>query len=211
MASPAPFATPTDLAARLGRNLTDAEVLQAPEFLADASAALRAEIGWQVYPATEVTVTLPAVPRHREGDRNVQWWTASVYLPGKPIQSITSVTVPVVDLGQFPDAGPFTIPEPWYSLIDGLLWLRWSAEHVTVTYEVGYATAPDDLKAWTCVIAADQLARASMNVYGAVPATVGVDDFKIGYSLQQQAGELPVPLRVLQRLRSTYGDTTFVT
>lgn len=211
MSSPASFATPTDLAARLGRDLTDIETLQAPAFLADASAALRAEIGWQVYPATSVTVTLPAVPRSREGARNVQWWTASVYLPGKPIQSIESVTVPVVDLAAFPDAGPFQIPEPWYQLIDGLLWLRWSAEHVTVTYTVGYAAAPADLTAWTCVIAADSLAKASMNVYGAVPATIGVDDFKVGYSQRQQDGDLPVPERVLDRLRASYGETAFVT
>lgn len=207
----APFATPDDLAARLGRDLSPSETLQAPAFLADASAALRAEIGWQVYPIADVTVTLPAVPRHREGVWDVQWWQAAVYLPGKPIQAVTSVTVPVVDLAAFPDAGPFQIPEPWYQLIDGLLWLRWSAEHVTVTYQVGYAAPPEDLVAWTCIIAADQLSRAAMNVYGAVPATLGVDDFKIGYSVQQQAGELPIPQRVLDRLKSSYGDTAFVT
>ena len=204
------FATPADFAARLGRDLTPAETTQLEQLLADASEDLRGEIGWQVWPPTQVTVTLPALPRHREGVRNVQWWQASVHLPGKPIRRVIDVSLPVVDLAAFPDASGFEISEPWYQLIDGVLWLRWSAEHVTVTYEVGYDAPPAELVRWTCVLAAEEKARADAGIYGAAPATAGVDDFRVGYSAQQQARELPIPTRVLDRLKATYGSTAYV-
>lgn len=81
----------------------------------------------------------------------------------------------------------------------------------SVRYTVGYAQPPAELVRWTCVLAAEALDRADKGIHGAAPATLAVDDFRVGFSRQQQQGELPIPPRVLERLRSTYGSTVFVT
>lgn len=157
--------------------------------LADASAFLRAEIGWQVYPAVTVT------QRARE-------WADVVHLHGSPVQSITSVTV-----------GGATLVAGDYDLDGSVLYLTRPGAGVVVTYVVGYDSPPDELVSWTCVLAADELARADDpdDTGGARPAAESLADWRITYSKRQQDGELAIPQRVLNRLRASYGTSTYVT
>ena len=183
------FATAADLAVRLKRPVwTDAdELAQVEQFLADASDDLRGEIGWQVYPP--VAVTVPAYPDLR----------GLIVLPGGP-SSVTSVV----------DADGVTVDADDYEVHDGVLRLH-SLGRFAVTYTVGYEAPPTELVKWTCVLTAQYLAASATNhLGGGTPAseTLGAD-YRISYSEQQQLGELPIPLRVLERLRSTYGSGVF--
>lgn len=198
MATP-PFATAADLAAR-GVDVTNAPLVEA--LLADASELLRGEIGWQVYPAAQVTVTSSGWhPRE------------PIRLPGAPIRAVTAVTID----------GTALDPADWV-LVDNMLelgptcWQGWTPLRpggrgiLAVTYTVGYDAPPAELVAWTCVLAAHALAQSTQGLpAGATPATLAVDDFRVGYSARQQAGELPIPERVLERLRARYGQAAYVT
>lgn len=181
------FATVPDLT---DRGLTIADENQAQVFLEDASDLLRGEIGWQVYP--QATVTVVAEPDS----------AGHLYLPGSPIGAITSVA----------DSDATVLPAEDYLLHNGMLHVNITGL-ITVTYTVGYATPPSDLAAWTCVLAAQMLARAALadGGLGATPASLAVDDFRVGFSAQQQAGNLGIPERSLERLRASYGQGAFVT
>jgi len=199
------FATVTDLT---DRGVTVANPTMAQAFLDDASEFLRGEIGWQVYPTGQASISSV------HGQHTCKAYEMEhIHLPGSPIRSITSVSM----VGQ-------TVDPAYYELVEDVLivgaayWYyaqnvgpHWLPVAITVTYEVGYDIPPPDLVAWTCIIAAQALDKAAQNLsLGATPATLGVDDFKVGFSAQQQAGELPIPPRVLDRLRSTYGQSVYV-
>jgi len=195
-----PFATVADLSAR-GVAVTNQALAEA--MLADASETLRGEIGWQVYPAAEITVV------HRRGWRR----DLEVHLPGSPIRGVTQVAINgfVVD------------PDRWELVDNTLIFGVWRPQPhwhlqrpetsiVEITYTVGWDAPPAELTAWTCVLAAQWLDQAARGMpLGAAPATLAVDDFKVQFSAQQQAGELPIPERVLERLRARYGTSAFVT
>lgn len=183
----AAFATKADLVARgWSGAASDQRIDQA---LADASSFLRGEIGWQVYP--------PATVTHTARD-----WAQVVHLPGAPIRSVTGV----VSRGT-------TLPQSAYELDGTVLHLPYGGTRMTVTYEVGYETPPEELVAWTCVLAADTLARAADpdDTGGARPASESLADWRVTYSKRQQEGEPAIPQRVLERLRATYGTTAYVT
>jgi hypothetical protein len=185
-----PFATAGDLAARLGRAIwTDSvELEQVETFLADASDLLRAEIGWQVYPPTEVT--LVSYP-----DRS-----GRVVLSGSPIGGLVSVT----------DADDVVVDPDGYVFLDGVVHIA-ALGPLTLTYTVGYEAVPPELVAWTCVVAAQMLARATDGtMILATPSSESLGgDYRVSYSTLQQSGDLPIPERVLQRLRSTYGQAVY--
>lgn len=199
------FATVTDLE---DRGVTVANPTMAQAFLDDASEFLRGEIGWQVYPTAQASVS--AV----HGQHTCKAFEMEhIHLPGSPIRSITSVSM----VGQ-------TVDPAYYELVEDVLivgaayWYyvqnvgpHWLPVAVTVLYEVGYDIPPPELVSWTCIIAAQALDKAAQSLsLGATPATLGVDDFKVGFSVQQQAGELPIPPRVLDRLRNRYGQSVYV-
>lgn len=201
-----PFATVADLASRgYTYTVTDAVATAALE---DASDALRDEIGWQVYPTAQASI------QYLNGSHTCKAYEMEhVHLPGQPLRSITSVTM----VGQ-------TVDPSYYELVNDVLivgaayWYyvqnvgpHWLPVPIVITYEVGYDTPPTELTRWACVIAAQALNQAEQNLSpGATPASLGVDDFKVAFSAQQQAGELPIPQRVLDRLRSRYGQSVFV-
>jgi hypothetical protein len=181
-----PFASVTDLT---DRGLAVADENQANVFLQDASDLLRSEIGWQVYPPAAVTVTAqPDSYGH-------------ITLPGAPISEVTSVVY-----------GGTTLTGDDYTLHNGVLHVV-ACGLVTVTYVVGYVAPPPDLVSWTCVLAAQMLARSAMadGGLGATPASIAVDDVRVNFSAQQQAGTWGIPERALERLRSAFGATAFVT
>ena len=185
----APFATASDLALRLKRSVwTDpGEVAQVEQFLEDASNDLRDEIGWQVYPPVEVTVDV------------ISDWRGTAILPGSPVASIASVSQYGVAL-----------PAGSYEWRGGLLHLGTRNSGVSVTYTVGYTAPPATLVRWTCVLAAQYLAAAADDsLGGGTPSSEALADYRISYSERQQLGELPIPRRVLERLRSSYGQAVF--
>lgn len=201
----AAFATTSDLTAR-GVTVTNPEM--AGTFLEDASEFLRGEIGWQVYPPAQATIS------YLNGRHSCNAYEMEhVHLPGSPIRAITSVTM----VGQ-------TVDPSYYELVNDVLivgaayWYyvqnvgpHWLPVPIVITYRVGYDTAPPELVSWTCIIAAQMLDKAAQGLsLGATPASLAVDDFKAGFSAQQQSGDMPIPQRVLDRLRDRYGQTVFV-
>lgn len=196
-----PFVTVTDLQAR---NITYPSDAFALELCEEASDFLRDEIGWQVYPAAQVTIKHRR-DRFRDG--------LEVHLPGNPIRSVDLVSIDgmVVDSQRWVLVDNVLIfgvwrIEPYWQL------RRPEASIVEVTYTVGYDSPPPDLMRWARILVADQLDRnANGLVPGALPATMGVDDFRVGFSARQQAGDLPIPERTLERLRARYGSGTYVT
>ena len=201
----APFATAADLTAR-GVTVSNPDLADA--FLYDASEFLRGEIGWQVFPAAQAKIS------YLNGQHTCDLYDMEhVHLPGTPIRAISSVTM----VGQ-------TVAASYYELVDDVVivgaayWYyvqnvgpHWLPVPIVITYEVGYDTPPPELTAWTCVIAAQALSRAAQNLpQGATPASLGVDDFRVQFSAQQQDGGLPIPERVLERLRNTYGQSVYV-
>lgn len=199
-----PFATVADLTAR-GVTVTDQTMAQT--FLQDASDFLRGEIGWQVYPTASVTVS------DVHGQHTCKAYEMEhIHLPGHPIRSVSSVTM----VGQ-------TVDPAYYELVNDVLivgsayWYyvqnvgpHWLPIPIVVTYEVGYDTPPAELTAWTCILTADSLDRQSKGLLGRVPMSLAVDDIRVQFSAQQQAGNFPIPDRVLARLRQTYGMSVFV-
>ena len=184
------FATKADLAARLKRavpTVASLEESQWDEALDDASAYLRAVIGWQVYPEATVTAAM-----FGSGGR----WLS---LPGGAM-SVESVTGDGV-------------PSEW-SVIDGALYGdsgTWWGK-VTVEYTVGLAAVPDDLKAFTCVVASQVLAvTADLGALSATGvASVAIDDYRKAWSQGESAG-LDLPQRVEDRLRAAYGSGVLTT
>lgn len=184
------FATKAELAARLKRAVPTAASLeesQWDEALDDASAYLRAVIGWQVFPQSEVSVVLFG--------RGSRW----LPLPGGAVsvESATGDGVPsewsVVDGSLYGDSGG------WYG-------------KVTVGYTVGYADVPDDLRAFTCVVASQVLAvTADLGALSATGvASVAIDDYRKAWSQGESAG-LDLPQRVEDRLRAAYGSGALTT
>ncbi|MGY1773507.1 hypothetical protein [Blastococcus sp. SYSU D00813] len=81
----------------------------------------------------------------------------------------------------------------------------------TVTYTVGYTQPPSALVRWTCVLAAQMLAElGDGRLGGGTPASEALAEYRITYSERQQMGDLPIPPRQLERLRSTYGQAVYV-
>jgi hypothetical protein len=146
------LATPLDVAARLGRDLTQAELLRLPALLQDASAKVRNYTG-RTFTQAETTVRL----RVNNG---------RVKLPQRPVVSITSVkmlnrdgTVGTTLAGWFWDglaeiatASPSQIANgPWFP--------NDRYRIVEVTYTHGYSTVPADVLAVVCSIATRALGR----------------------------------------------------
>ena len=200
-----PFATVADLT---DRGVTVTNEAMANAFLQDASDYLRGEIGWQVYPAAQVTI------KYLNGQHTCQAYEMEhVHLSGQPIRSVTSVSM----VGQAVDPA-------YYELVNDVLivgaayWYyvqnvgpHWLPVPIVITYEVGYDIPPAELTSWTCVLAAQSLARVQQGVsLGGTPAALAVDDFRVQFSAQQQAGDRPIPERVLTRLRQQFGQGVFV-
>lgn len=180
------FATTSDLAARLGQAVpTGTTLARWQAALSDASTYLRSVIGAQVWPASTTTAVL-------FGDGG-PW----LRLPGAAV-SVSSVTGTVV---------PST-----YELIDGALYSEsgWVGK-LTVEYEVGLESAPDDLVAWACVVASQLLTAVddlgSMSAAGV--SAVAIDDYRKSWSQGESGIELPP--RVVDMLRASYGTGAFVT
>lgn len=187
------FATPQDLATRLGVTLwTGTELAQVQALLEDASDHLRSIIGWQVYPAAEVTETL------------WDFCGQILDLPGSPVTEVSAVTVDAVAVD--PSA---------YTLVNGRIRRTagsWFGD-VVVTYTVGYATAPADLASWTCVLASQALSTLQdlQALGGTGVSSIAIDDFRKSWADGGDAAGFSLPERNEDRLRRQYGGGVYVT
>lgn len=180
------FATIDDLQDRLGRTLETTERQVAEFALLDATAYLRGVIGAQVSPPAQVTV--------RDYLSAGEKW---VHLPGSPIVSVESVTADGEDAD--------------YLHLDNAVKVR-GHSLIEVTYTVGYANVPDELKAWACVLAADVLASVDDlgSLHSGGVSYVSIDDYRKGWQSGGENSGFNLPQRVADSLRSRYGSSTHV-
>jgi hypothetical protein len=198
----APLATKTDLAARLGRDLTCDEEARLEALLSDASTMVRSYTG-QDFGTSTSTVTL----RSQAG---------MIVLPQRPVTGITSVTA--IGIHGTPDIG---LADWWW---DGLDKIRlgsgnciinlpevWWDDHegypgtYRVTYSHGYAEVPADVVMVVCGMALRTLTSPAI-AGGITSETVGPYSYRIdtpglGLSVVMNEAER----QALSRYRRTVG------
>jgi hypothetical protein len=174
------FATATDLAARLNRTFTEAEVVWINTLLEDASAYLRDDVlGLQVFP--QATATFVAYPDGGEID-----------LPQSPVVSVDSVKVNGTETG--------------YTRHDNTLYVA-TSEPVTVTFTYGYETAPASLTRWACVLVSQALIplELKLGLTAGGLSSVAIDDFKASFADAGEATGMQLSERNIAQLRASYG------
>ena len=182
-----PLATADDIAARLGRDLTDAENLRVAALLGDASAQIRRYCRRDFL----LHVDEPAVLFGHD---------SLILLPQYPVQSVTSVTAIGGGMG-LPN-----VPIPWYTF-DGIRTIRidpghgiinlpeiwWTSDLYPGTFEVvysfGYEAVPDDV-VMVCANAALSVLAAPTLAAGVIGETIG----PYSYRLERSGGGVAVAL-----------------
>lgn len=142
-----PLITSQDVASRLGRPLTESELARVEALIADASAEIRAYTGQTITPGTS-TVTLPVLNRR-------------VILPQRPVTAVLTV-----------DGEPVNDPDVVGPVLRGM----WGCE-ATVTYEHGYASVPDDIKAVTVAMV---LRGLSTDLIGPMKSRESIGEYSYG-------------------------------
>lgn len=197
----ASFATPADLATRLGITFAvGAETTQAQAWLDDATAFLQAELGQLIEAGTATYTT-----RH--------YGCGPIRLPQQPVTEVTTVLVDDVATTDF----DFVDQELWIPARRGSLYTfdefddRQPYADVTITFDYGYATIPAELKAWCCVLAA-QVRDASLGGTLGAPRVRSeeIDDYSVTY-VTDGSTAMSLPGEVLERLRARYGAGVYVT
>lgn len=181
-----PLATEDDVASRLGRDLSEQEAIRLAPLLADASAQIRRYTRRDFLMHTNETQTLYG-------------HDSEIYLPGRPVQSVSTVVAVGGGMG-LPD-----VPIPWFDF-DGVQTIRlapgtgiinlpeaWGSDEYpgtyNVTYTFGYAEVPDDV-----VMVA---ANAALAVLTAPTTAAGVIGESIGpysYRMERSGGGVSVAL-----------------
>ena len=184
----AAFATVSDLQTRTKVTYAGADIAWVQSILDDASAHLRDILGWQVFPAAQVSFTTKV------------WAGIFNRLPIQPVISLDLVSIPNTFISYDVYDGGFE------SDTNGI---------ATVTFTAGYATAPPSLVSWCCVLAAqviDTVTKLGMLGNGGL-SSVAIDDFKLVWSQSAEngLGGYMLPDRVISQLRSSYGTTAYVT
>lgn len=179
------FALYTDLELRLNRTFTVPERAWITALLEDASTYLRDDvIGAQVYPQS--TSTFVAYP---DGGR--------VDIPQSPLISVGAVVQDGVTL----------VLDTGYTRRDNTLNFP-SDEPVTITFTYGYATAPESLKRWACVLVSQVLIPLEQDLGLSVGglSSVAIDDFKIAFADAGEMTGITMSDRNIQLLRRQFGS-----
>lgn len=187
MASLPPLASVDDVAARLGRDVSETEAIRLAPLLADASAQIRRYCRRDFLMHTAETQILHG-------------HDSEIWLPGRPALSVQAVVAVGGGMG-LPD-----VPIPWYTF-DGIDTIRIDPGHgiinlpeiwwtsdlypgtFKVTYTFGYQDIPDDVN-MVC-------ANAALSVLTAPTAAAGVIGESIGpysYRLERGGGGVSVAL-----------------
>jgi hypothetical protein len=190
--SPPPLAQPDDVAARLGRDLTEAEATRAPALLADASAQIRR------YCRRDFLLHADETGIFRGHD-------SEILLPDKTTTEVISVTAIGSDFGggiDLPD-----IPITWF-IFDGIDRIRldvgtdfiinlpyvyWDSDLYPQTFKVcrnyGYPEVPDDV-VMVCANAVLSVLAAPTLAAGVIGETLGA----YSYRLERSGGGVAVAL-----------------
>lgn len=204
------LATVADLARRLGLEedaITGVLLAQWEDHLQDASDAVIDAVGCQVEQTTstitltvgELRVTGSLRPRPFNPNRFLVHDTTGsqlVKLPAVPAVELVSVTDDYGDVEA--------------TLIDAHTMRVWATETtLTVTYVHGWDPIPNELKRWTCVLAASSLQAAKSGNLGMAGglSSVKIDDGSISYAASDPGSAIEIPEAVRARLRATYGPS----
>lgn len=158
-----PLATPGDVVARLGRDLTDSEVIRLGALLADASARVRRYCDGQQF--TQATTT-----------ERLAISNGVVRLPQRPVTAVNSVTV-VGGAGVAYRWNGLDLIAMCVSPFDGFAVEPWITPPsvVDVNYTHGYTTIPDDIIGVVCSVV--------LRAVGRTPTEGGITSETImGYS-----------------------------
>jgi hypothetical protein len=187
-----PLATPDDIAARLGRELTQAEAIRAPVLLADASAQIRR------YCRRDFLQHVSETGIFRAHD-------SEILLPDQTTTEVSAVVAVGSDFGggvDLPD-----IPITWYiydgidrirvdvgtDFIINLPYIYWDSDLYPQTFKVtrtyGYASYPDDVN-MVCAVAAMSVLTAPTQAAGVIGETVG----PYSYRMERSGGGVAVAL-----------------
>jgi hypothetical protein len=182
------FAEVADLQARTKVVYAGADIAWVQTLLDDASAHLRDILGWQVFPAAQVSYTTKV------------WAGVFNRLPIQPVISLDSVSIPDTFMT--------------YDVYDGGFETDTNGI-ATITFTAGYSSAPQSLLSWCCVLAAqviDAVTKLGMLGNGGL-SSVSIDDFKLVWSQSAEngLGGYTLPDRVVAQLRAAYGTTAYVT
>jgi hypothetical protein len=179
------FATYQDLELRLNRTFAEAEQAWITSLLEDASTYLRDDVlGLQVYP--QATSTFTAWP---EGGR--------VDLP----------QAPVISVGDVVQDGETLVANEGYRRRDNTLYFH-SDEPVTVTFTYGYATPPESLKRWTCVLVSQALLtlEQGLGLTAGGLSSVAIDDFRAAWADAGAESGMTLSDRNIRLLREQFGS-----
>lgn len=182
-----PFTTAQELGLRLKRTFDTDTTSAVNEMLQDASAYLRDVIGQQVYPQVQATITRRL---HCAG---------RILLPQLPVISVGSATLNETAFTPDPDYLPYV------DVCGG--------GKVKITFTYGYATTPDSLIQWTCVLASQALAAVEelgMIGTGNV-ASFSIDDYRKAWGSGATNGGtgFDLPQHVIDQLRNAYGMSAY--
>jgi len=181
------FAEVTDLQARTKVVYAGADIPWVEALLDDASAHLRDMLGWQVFPAAQVTYVTKV------------WAGIFNRLPVQPVVSLDSVSIPDTYMTFDVYDGGFETDT------NGI---------ATITFTAGYAAAPASLVSWCCVLAAqvmDTISKLGMLSNGGL-SSVAIDDFKAVWAQSSETGGgYTLPASVVAQLRAAWGTTAYVT
>lgn len=186
MPSLPPLASMSDVASRLGRDLSDSEGARLRPLLADASAQIRR------YCRRDFVL-------HTNETQLLYGHDSEIYLPGRPAQSVSAVAA--YGGGTLPD-----LPIPWFTW-DGLQTVRimpgrgiinlpeaWEEDGAypgtyQVTYSWGLPDVPDDV-VMVCANAALSVLTAPTAAAGVIGETIG----PYSYRLERGGGGVSVAL-----------------
>lgn len=171
-----PLAEITDLIERLGRDLTDGEVIRSAAVLRDASAAFRRAAGNQII--SQETSTISVAP-----------YGGRIRLPQYPVTAISSV------VNTASQAVTFVWYLGWYEVVvdSSALLNSWEIEPfrystptvpVTVTYTHGYDPVPDDVIGVVCSLATRALGQTP-DAGGIVQEALGGYSYSVGSAAAQ--------------------------
>ena len=178
------FANVDQLSTKLNRTFSDTEKTWMTELLEDASTYLREDvIGQQIYPQS--TSTFTAWP---DGGR--------IDLPQHPVASVDSVTHEGHAIA-------------WHRRDDTIYVDTDEAVEVTFTY--GFATPPEGLVRWTCVLVSQALVPLELKLGLTVGglSSVSIDDFKASFADGGAGTGMTLSDRAERNLRAQYGTTVY--
>jgi hypothetical protein len=199
-----PLASPADLVARLGRDLTSIEAARADALLADASALVRGYTRQTFDPVEDDVVVLRPVG-------------TLLRLPRQPVTAVTAVAAigeePEVPLSGWQwdgsdlvDIGGLgsiivNLPDWWYDTPGGPNTYR-------VTYSHGYEETPPDVVAVVAAMVLRTLTAPSM-VEGLVSSQEQIGQYSHGYQLQQTTGSAGPSVRLTQADKQALDDAGY--